>query len=196
MKKINGKSIFCIIAGVMFSSAALYSQQENNASTDPERGALLKKKLQDYRAGQATNDGQRKMMDNQRRNFAESLSEEDRAQLKKLYAENPEEFKKELHKRIMNAKNKQDEEDAQIKDLVKKYRDAQSDQQKEDTEKQLKDLVTKQFQKKMDFNGKRIEEAEKRLSELKRIYEERQRKSDEIISQRVKDLTKDQTLNW
>jgi hypothetical protein len=126
----------------------------------------------------------------------ETLSESERSELRKLRAENPEEFRKRIRDKIQALKEKKTPESGQIFELADKYQKTSAPQEREDIRKQLRDLTAKQFQNKMRANKERIDVAEKRLQELKKEYDERMRKADDIIDRRVDDLTRDPTVRW
>ena len=125
-----------------------------------------------------------------------SLSEEEKTEFKKLHEKNPEAFREALNKKMQALKAKKQEDTSKVMDLVKKYNEAQSSGEKNQFQRQIKELCEKQFDERMESNRKSIEHVEQRLTELKKKYQDRVSKKNEIIEQRLKDLTKDPSLEW
>jgi len=133
----------------------------------------------------------------------QSLSDEDKANLKKMAFENPDEFREEMHKRFQSIHQKRLEDNKKLAELLKACRDASTPEAKQQALDKLRALVKEQFVQKMELNKKRLEETEKnlqeaskRLDEFKRKFEERSSRADQIIDERVKDLLKDPNLDW
>ena len=125
-----------------------------------------------------------------------SFSDSEKAELQKLRSDNPEEFRKKVREKIQAIKEKKAPESAQISDLVEKYNKSASSEEKDNIRKQLRDISAKQFSARMRSNKDKIDLAEKRLADLKKEYEERMKKADDIIDKRVDDLTRDPTVRW
>ncbi len=131
------------------------------------------------------------------------LTDEEKASLKKLAFENPDEFREEMHKRFQSMHQKRQEESRKSSELLKAYREAASPEAKQQALDKIKALVKEQFAQKMELNKKRLDETErnlqeasKRLEDFKRKYEDRKAKADQIVDERVKDLLKDPNLEW
>lgn len=125
-----------------------------------------------------------------------TLSEQEKAELKKLQQENPEAFREKLKQKIQALKQKKNEENSKLKSLSKKYQEASLPEEKQQVLKQIREITEKQFDQKMETNRKALENIEKRFAELKKKYEEREQKRSEIIESRVLELTKDPSLEW
>ncbi len=148
-------------------------------------------------AGEAFN------FDFMRRSVELNLSDDDKNSLKRLAFEKPDEFRDEMKKRFHAARQKRMEEVRKTNELQKAYRDASSPEDKQKALEAIKALVKEQFDQKMELNKKRLAEteanlkdAQSRLEDFKRKYEERKAKASEIMDERVKDLIKDPDLDW
>ncbi|OGV35205.1 MAG: hypothetical protein A2020_04075 [Lentisphaerae bacterium GWF2_45_14] len=128
--------------------------------------------------------------------FLSSLSDEEKGKLEKLRKENLEAFKQEIQKLMREKREKKMQENAKLQETVRKYREAKTDEEKQQALAELKTETEKEFNSKMEMNRKSIEQTEKRLQEFKKKYEERIQKSSAIIDERVKEITKDPSLNW
>jgi hypothetical protein len=131
-----------------------------------------------------------------------NLSDDERAKLKKLAFEKPEEFRSEVGKLFKSLHQKRLDEQRKTLEL-RSYRDAKTQEQKDKALVELKKNVEEQFDKKMEFNRLRLEETERnlqdaqtRLAEFRKKYEERKAKAREIVDERVKELVKDPSLEW
>lgn len=130
------------------------------------------------------------------RELYSSLSEQEKADLKKLQQENPEAFREKLRQKLQALKQKKNEENSKLKELSKKYQEASLPQEKQEVLKQIRKITERQFDEKMESNKKSIENIETRFTELKKKYEERQLKRSEIIENRVLELTRDPSIEW
>lgn len=128
--------------------------------------------------------------------FISELSQEDLEKLKKLSKENPEAFREEIRKRTESKKTEFDGQNSNATELAEKIRKAQSDTEKAKIKSELRISVKEEFEKKMEINRKRLEQAEKQLGEFRIKLEERTQKADEIIDGRVNDLLKDPGMKW
>jgi hypothetical protein len=126
----------------------------------------------------------------------ETMSKEEKKELKKLYRENPEEFRKKMREKFEKILKERREANQKVKELVKKYHSAKDSKEKDKIKDEIKTCIREQFDEKMKINRQRLERSEKHLAELRKKLTERQAKADEIIELRVKDLTKDPSLKW
>lgn len=125
-----------------------------------------------------------------------SLTEDEKTDLKKLQEKSPEAFRDAIKQKLQNIKAKKQEENSKLTELVKKYNETQGSAEKNQLQRQIKELCEKQFDERMEGNRKSIEHVEQRLNELKKKYQDRLSKKNDIIEQRIKDLTKDPSLEW
>ncbi|MFA6291307.1 MAG: hypothetical protein WC637_05960 [Victivallales bacterium] len=128
--------------------------------------------------------------------FITELSQEDLEKLKKLNKENPEAFREEMRTRMEFKRGGHEEQNSNASALAEKFRKVQGDNEKAKIKSELRDSVKEEFEKKMEMNFKRLEQAEKQLGEFKIKLDERKRKADEIIDGRVNDLLKDPGMKW
>ena len=129
------------------------------------------------------------------RMFLESLSEEERAELRRLQKENPQAFREKIRDLTSKYRRKADRNKAKLKKLVAEIRNARGEERKRLVDK-LSDMVGTEFDKRMENNWKNYEKAAKRLEELRKKLELRKGKRAKIISDRVEELVKDPALRW
>ncbi len=129
------------------------------------------------------------------RKFITELSTEDLEKLKKLNKENPEAFREEMRKRLEFKRGEHEEQNGKASALAEKFRKV-GDNEKAKIKSDLRNSVKEEFEKKMELNLKRLEQAEKQLGEFKIKLDERKQKADEIIDGRVNDLLKDPGMKW
>lgn len=131
--------------------------------------------------------------------FMESLSDEEKEELRELRQKNPKEFRKKMKQTIhkmRKSKHSNSEADKGLKKLVKKYQTAKNDDQKEKIKSKIREITVQQFEAKMTANQQELERIEQRVKELRDKYELRKKKMDEIIENRVNSLTKNSELEW
>lgn len=124
--------------------------------------------------------------------FLAKLPKEEQETLKKMAIENPSAFRNEIHKRF---KQMRAEEEKKMHALRGKYLDSKTELEKKLALKNIEDVVKTQYQERLEFTKKFIEEAEKNLKEastrletFKKDYEKRRDNSAELISTRVKEI--------
>lgn len=128
--------------------------------------------------------------------FISELSQDDLEKLKKLSKDNPEAFREEIRKRMESKRTEFDGQNSNATELAEKIRKTQSDTEKAKLKAELRNSVKDEFEKKMEINRKRLEQAEKQLGEFRLKLDERTQKADEIIDGRVNDLLKDPGMKW
>jgi lipoate-protein ligase A len=128
--------------------------------------------------------------------FISELSQEDLERLKKLSKENPEGFREEIRKKMESNRSEFDGQNSKASELAEKFRKALNDTEKAKVKGELRDSVKDEFEKKMEINLKRLEQAEKQLGEFRLKLDERKQKADEIIDGRVNDLLRDPSMKW
>ncbi len=125
-----------------------------------------------------------------------SLSPDDLQKLKELSEKSPEAFREAIERRFADRRLNSNEDEKSVSDAVREFREAKDGEAKENATKKLSAALKKQFDKKMDLNKKRIDLAEQKLNELKKKYQDRMEKTDEIIDDKISELTKDPSLAW
>lgn len=128
--------------------------------------------------------------------FISELSQEDLEKLKKLSKENPEAFREEIRRKMESKRSELDGQNSKASELAEKFRNALNDTERAKIKGELRDSVKDEFEKKMEINRKRLEQAEKQLGEFRLKLDERKQKADEIIDGRVNDLLKDPSMKW
>ncbi len=179
--------IFCVMA-----LSAFTADQETNAGTsnDTVQPPTKKGKL----ARQQGPDGQQR--GDLAKQLLRDLPPDDVERLRKLKADSPEEFKKEMKRLTAKNKGKQQggfppEDTQELKQLVKDFKDTQDPAQREQLKSKIKDEVKNIFEKRMADNKEQLDKAEQRLAKLKELYEKRKTNADAIIEERVRSLTVD-----
>jgi len=128
--------------------------------------------------------------------FISELSQEDLEKLKKLSKENPEAFREEIRRKMESKRSEFDGQNTKASELADKFRNALNDTERAKIKGELRDSVKDEFEKKMEINRKRLEQAEKQLGEFRLKLDERKQKADEIIDGRVNDLLRDPSMKW
>ncbi len=128
--------------------------------------------------------------------FICGLSQEDLEKLKKLSKDNPEAFREEIRKKMESKRTEFDGQNSKASELAEKFRKAINDTERVKIKGELRDSVKDEFEKKMEINRKRLEQAEKQLGEFRLKLDERKQKADEIIDGRVNDLLRDPAMKW
>ena len=128
--------------------------------------------------------------------FISELSQEDFERLKKLNKDNPEAFREEIRKKMESKRSELGEQNGKASELAEKFRKTQDDSEKEKIKNELRNSVKEEFDRKMELNFKRLEQAEKQLGEFKARLDDRKKKTEEIIDGRVNDLLKDPNMKW
>ncbi len=123
------------------------------------------------------------------------LSDNERAELKRLQQEDPKAFREEIKKLVRRHQRETDKEQKQLRELANKAKMAKGDERKKLVQK-LKKLVASVFDRRMKDNWKRYKNAAKRLQELKSALKKREQHRDDIVAGKVDSLLKDPALKW
>ena len=189
------KSILAIMEIALITALATMQVSAQDGQEGTEGGQPSKKEMKKHQnKGWVAPDNQERMK--HMLQLLASLPESERARLEQLKKENPEAFRTEVQKLVKERKEKRMQENAKLQELVAKYRETASDEEKQKILAEIRTETEKEFNAKMDANKKFIEQAEKRLEEFKKKCEARIEKASEIIDERVKELTKDPALKW
>ena len=129
------------------------------------------------------------------RTLLAQLSDDERANLKRLQREDPKAFRDELKKIVRRHHRETDEEQKQLRDLAKQVKAAKGEERKKLLQKLTK-LVEKIFDRRMKANWKSYENAAKRLEELKSTLKKREQHRNEIVAGKVESLLRDPALKW
>lgn len=78
--------------------------------------------------------------------------------------------------------------DVEIRNLVQQYREATTDEQREELRKALKDEVTTRFDQREDARRIQLEQLKQSVERLRAVLEERAEQREELIDQRVESL--------
>ena len=162
--------------------------QDNANAQHPRKGEKLRKQLQDFQE-----DLQRGEVLKQ---IIKDLPPTEIDRLKKMRADNPDEFHNEIRKLLKSKAlttppGDRREDTQQVRKVVKEFKECQDPAKKEQLKTRIKDEVTKVFEKRMADNKERLERAEQKLSELKGLYEKRRANASQIIEERIRNLTTD-----
>ncbi len=129
----------------------------------------------------------------QRKGFLNSLSKEEREKFRQLATEDPEAFKKEMIKRIHEARKK---ELAELMKIRSEYLNAKDEEAKEAARKKIEAALRQKFEQHQEMTRRRIEETERKLLaaqekllQFKKEYEKRKLEADQIIAKGVADFT-------
>jgi predicted ribosome quality control (RQC) complex YloA/Tae2 family protein len=175
--------------------SALAADPTANAQSSSDSVTASTKKGKPARPLNAAMDGQRGEIAAQ---ILKELPPEDIERLRKLRSDSPEEFRKEMKKLVMKAKSKQmgnfpahGEDSEIVKKISQEFKEAQDPARREQLKAQLKEEISKIFEKRMADNKEQLDKAEQRLEKLKDLYEKRKANADAIIEDRIRKLTTD-----
>jgi len=126
----------------------------------------------------------------------DSMTEEEKNELKKLYQENPDKFREKMQDKVAAYKKEQRKTSEELKNLLSKYHSSKDDNEKAALYKQIEASSRKEFLRRMEDNRKRLEVLEKQLKTLRQSYEFRRNNADKIINERVRQLTRDPNMEW
>jgi len=196
--------LFAALAAMLsfFGAAPLCLSVESGSNDSPAPGKGANKENRIEKIGNLLgaagdkNDSKAGPHEGMVRQFLSSLPEEEAKKLRKLFAENPEAFKEAMQKKMAEFREKRENENKQLNEFVKQYREAGSPEAKAAALQKIKENVSNEFNRRMEENKKRIDDFDKRINELRNQYKERQAKSSEIIDDRIRELTKDPSLHW
>ena len=198
---------------VSMSFGSLIAEEENDDQEgkkfrgkrfmeDNEEGEGFKK----FRKHQGGRDGEEKPEGRNRqgrrgggkdmKRIMESLTEDEKAELKKLHKEDPEKFRQVLREKIQAHMKKKREEHQQLQEQITKYKKSTDEAAKTDAMAEIRKLVKKQFDEKMARNRQQLEASKKRLENLQKKYDERLGKADKIIEKHIETLIQPEELKW
>ena len=118
------------------------------------------------------------------------LTDEEKEKLKTLQKKNQVAFQTELQALAKKYNLRYSPISKKILDLLNQFHQTEDKDLKKELLASLSEVVRKEFNEQMEANRKNYEKAAQRLEELKKKMEEREEKAEKIISQRVKQLTK------
>jgi len=113
-------------------------------------------------------------------------------ELKKLREEDPEKFRSEVKKLVQQTRKERIEKQKEFKALLKKYRENPSDELKA----QIKDKLAEQFEMRIEIMKKIVAKNSEKKDKMQERLEKRIANKDEIIEDRLRELTKDPALRW
>ena len=125
-----------------------------------------------------------------------SLSEEEQKELAELRKNDNEAYRDKIRQFAKKYKKQHAQEQKEIKSLAKKIRKASNEDEKNELIAKLRSNLLKQFNVRMAMNRKNYEQAAKRLKDLKKKLDAREKKADEIIERKFKELIGDPDLKW
>ncbi len=123
------------------------------------------------------------------------LPKEERAKLEELYKKNPAAYYDELKKIAQRLRKQDATSDKRVQQLAKQYKQEKDSAKKEKILKQISWITRRQFYFRLEENRRSLDEAERKLNELKMLYQARKKNAKAIIERRIKDLT-DSNLDW
>jgi uncharacterized coiled-coil protein SlyX len=119
--------------------------------------------------------------------------------LMKLRDENPEAFRQQIRERLgqrMGRGMRSSAEEGQVGELVQKYHQAQTEQEKEELKAQIQEAVTGAFGAQMAEQKEMIARMQQRLTEFRERLATREENREAIIENRVEQLTTEPELRW
>lgn len=128
--------------------------------------------------------------------FFQSLSPEDKKKMYELYKNDPEKFRKEIREKVIEYRKQERDGSPAINETLTKMKKAQTPDEKNKYQTQLKEQTAKEFYARQDQSRANLEDLEKRVKALRQVYEMRKNNADKIINDRVENLSQDQELDW
>lgn len=139
--------------------------------------------------------------------FVEKMQQEDPENYERLMAlreENPEQFRQELRKMLTDRMQKRPgrgprrmtPEDQETVELAQLYQKAETDAEKDAIRGKLQVAVGKAYDARLTQQEEMLERMRERLQELEERVATRKESRDEMIENRVEQLTTDPTLRW
>lgn len=108
--------------------------------------------------------------------YMDKLSAEDKASLRELYLQNPqnpEKFRKELRAKIQELRKQENSAQSNMSGIAEKYHKAQATEEKQKYLAQLQETGKKEFYRNLDRSKTELDTLEKRLNNLRQVYENR-----------------------
>lgn len=124
-----------------------------------------------------------------------SMGAEEREQLRDLFQRDRDAARKFLLDKLEARQILRRQELKEISDLARQARESKDETEKERLRTKLRTLLAKQFQRTSDDIALRIRMQEQRLAEVRRVYEERQAKSDQAIDAALEKLTQKRVVS-
>lgn len=131
--------------------------------------------------------------------IAKNFTHEEKRELKKLYRNNPEKFRKVIGKKLKAFRKAREEKRIERRSLVKKYHRAKSTSERKRIRATIHSKVKKEYIQRMKNNRQRLAEAEERYNEMKKRmkarldalrtrYKKLKKESNDIVESRVNSL--------
>jgi len=108
--------------------------------------------------------------------YMDKLSAEDKARLREIYLQNPqdpEKFRKELRTKIQELKKQENSVQGSMNGIADKYHKVQTTEEKQKYLTQLKETGKKEFYRNLDRSRAELDTLDKRLNSLRQAYESR-----------------------
>jgi len=200
-----GATIFC--SSAMADTAAAKSAGSENtkkAATAEKPVATVKKSVETVKknvdkvkkpAAQATGAAVSKGVGSGKP-FIDQLDPEEQRRLMKLYQDNPALYYAELEKIIGQLRKEEAELNRKLGDAVAAFRLASDPVDKKKKLEIVKNLTRQQFFFRLNETEHRIKESEKRLQQLRQLYDARKNSAEAIIDKRVQYLISDPSQRW
>lgn len=203
--EISMKKIFCSVLPailVLIFISTIISAQDFEPRPEGQRPEFIHGENRGPRPPQNMPQ-MKKEMDQQRKQFEKCLEArkllnievelpEEYSNLIKLQKDNPREFQEKLMMLTRKLEEKQQQEVRKFNELIEKYRKTKSDEDKAAIRKQLEI----EFSQKMTLQRKRVEKLGENYEKAKAALAKRETGKDEIINDRLKQITSDPDLKW
>ncbi len=93
-------------------------------------------------------------------------------------------------------KNRMRELSERQRDLARQYQEAEDPERKEQIRTELREVVEKAFDERVEYHRDRLERMEKEIERLKDHIKQRVSLKDEIVERRISELTEKSMLDW
>ena len=111
-----------------------------------------------------------------------SLSQEERKNLMELQAKNPDEFRKEIQKRMETLRAKEAETEKKFRQLTEDYRNADSDEKRQKIREELTSMVRERFMKRMADSERNLKDMKRRTELLEKELARKKENADQEIT--------------
>lgn len=186
--------VLLAVALVAFGISLSGYADDNDSRRGRERGHDRMNKKMSEHGGRAW--ANKKNARGKRSMLFSRMSDEEKKELAELRKNDKKAFRAKIRELAEKYKKQYAQERKATKALAEKIRNAANEDEKNELSAKLRANLRKQFNSRMELNRKNYEQAAKRLKDLKKRLDAREKNADEIIDRKFKELTEDPDLKW
>lgn len=179
--------IIALIA--LFSTSSLLLAEPIAEESQRERQQPSRREKQPSQGERSnTKDSEKESVDRKMWRAFNEMSSEEREQARELQSSNPAEFEKMIQNRIEQIEARENEQQAQLESIVKRYKEATTDDEKSLCTKELSAIIKERYLKRLEHNRNHIEELRKKVKKLDEELTQREKESDEFVAEQVDNI--------